>query len=100
MKLGFLLPRLQGTAALQIRNEHWSLDQGLEGVRSLGAVLDEGSFALAVTTHASNVGPLLVRRLQGTAALQVRNEHWSLDQDLEGVRSLGAVLDDGSFVLP
>ena len=46
MKLGFLLPRLQGTAALQIRNEHWSLDQDLEGVRSLGAVLDDGSFVL------------------------------------------------------
>jgi len=55
-------------------------------------VLDDGSFALAVTTHASNVGPLLVRRLQGTAALQVRNEHWSLDQDLEGYANSVAIL--------
>ena len=30
----------------------------------------------------------------------VRNDYWNFDQDLEGVRSLGAVLDDASFVLP
>ena len=29
----------------------------------------------------------------------VRNDYWNFDQDLEGVRSLGAVLDDASFVL-
>jgi len=28
-----------------------------------------------------------------------REDHWSFDQDLEGVRSLGAVLVDASFVL-
>src|SRR5262245_51753043 len=39
-------------------------------------------------------------RLRGTAALQGREDHWSLDQDLEGLRSLGAVLVDPSFVLP
>jgi len=44
------------------------------------------------------LGLYWVPRLRGTATwtatLQVRNDHWSLDQDLEGVRSLGAVLDD------
>jgi hypothetical protein len=30
----------------------------------------------------------------------VRNDYWSFDQDLEGVRSLGAVLDDEDFVCP
>jgi hypothetical protein len=30
----------------------------------------------------------------------VRNDHWSFDQELEGVRSLGAVPVDASFVLP
>ena len=29
----------------------------------------------------------------------VSNDYWSFDQDMEGVRSLGAVLDDASFVL-
>src|SRR6516225_9179680 len=39
-----------------------------------------------------------VPRLQGTAALQARNDHRSFDLDLEGVRSLGAALDDVSFL--
>jgi hypothetical protein len=30
----------------------------------------------------------------------VRNDHWSLDQDLEGAGSLDAVLGNESFVLP
>ena len=30
----------------------------------------------------------------------IRNDHWSFDQDLEGARSLGAVLVAASFVLP
>jgi hypothetical protein len=63
----------------------------MEGVRSLGAALDDGKLCFAATTHASNVGPLLVLRLQGTAALQVRNEHWSLDQDLEGYANSVAI---------
>jgi len=36
-----LVPPLRGTAALQIREDHWSFDRDMEGVRSLGAVLDE-----------------------------------------------------------
>src|SRR5262249_44966855 len=33
----------------------------------------------AATRQASNVGPLWVPRLQRTAALQVKEDHWSLD---------------------
>ena len=43
-------------------------------------------------------GPLSIPRLQGTAALQANNGCRNLDQDLEGVRSLGAALIDESFV--
>jgi hypothetical protein len=39
-----------------------------------------------------------VPRLKGTATLQVRSDHRSFDLDLEGVRSLGAALDDASFL--
>ena len=42
-------------------------------------------------------GPVWVPRLQGTAALQVREDPWSFDKDLEGVRSLGAALVDASL---
>jgi hypothetical protein len=41
---------------------------------------------------------LSVPRLKGTAALQVNDGYRSLDQNLEGVRSLGAALIDKSFV--
>src|SRR5262249_20700519 len=148
----FWVPRLRGTAALQVRNDHWSLDQDLEGVRPLGAVLGDRSFVWSQqgmrptlghywvrgcegpqpSRSGTTIGALIrtwrapgpsapcwaiealfgrnkayvqrrvfywVPRLRGTAALQVRNDHWSLDQDLEGVRSLGAgVLGDRSFV--
>src|SRR6516162_3856096 len=142
--------RLRGTAAFQVREDHWSLEQNLEGVRSRGAVLVDPSFvcpeqglgqrwafvgirgcegpqpsrsgrtigALSKTWRASGPaapcwsiralfasashGPMLGLpwgpRLRGTAALQVREDHWSLEQDLEGVRSRGAVLVDPSFV--
>jgi hypothetical protein len=33
----FCLPRLQGTAALQLNNSHQSFDRDLKGTRSLGA---------------------------------------------------------------
>src|SRR6516162_6065550 len=39
-----------------------------------------------------------VPRLQGTAALQARGDHRSFDLDLESARSLGATLDDASFL--
>ena len=49
--------------------------------------------------HGPNVGSLLVfPRLEGTTVLQVNNGYRSLDAALEGARSLGAVLGDGSFV--
>jgi len=142
------VPRLRGTAALQVREDHWSLEQNLEGVRSRGAVLVDPSFvclnkasanvgpslgsaaardrsprsgrtigALIKTSRAfrsrgavlvdpsfvclskpwANVGPSL-----GSAAARDRSpgqeDHSSLDQDLEGVRSRAAVLVDPSFV--
>src|SRR6516162_3719923 len=37
-----LLPRLQGTAALQVNNRYQSLDRDLEGARSLGAAEPDG----------------------------------------------------------
>src|SRR6516165_1419516 len=45
--------------------------QSLEGVRSLVARADRCKLCSAATSHPSNGGPLLVPRLQGTAALQV-----------------------------
>src|SRR6516165_2890172 len=39
-------------------------------------------------------------RPQGTAALQVRNDYRSFDQEMEGVRSLGVAQGVGSFVWP
>ena len=36
----------------------------------------------------------------GPQPSKVRKDHWSFDQDLGGVRSLGALLVDTSFVLP
>src|SRR5262245_51753042 len=51
-------PRLRGTAALQGREDHWSLDQDLEGLRSLGAVLVDPSF-VSLSKAWANVGPSL-----------------------------------------
>src|SRR5262245_8934312 len=54
------------------------------------------------TTTRSSFRRLLRRRLASTRAklqTMVRNDHWSFDPDLEGVRSLGAALDDRGFVL-
>ena len=34
----------------------------------------------------------------GLQPSKIREDHWSFDQDLEGARSLGAALDDGSSV--
>jgi hypothetical protein len=52
-----------------VRNDHWSFDQDLEGIRSLGAVLIRWNFVLPQKAWA-NIGHLWVSRLQGTAALQ------------------------------
>jgi len=40
------------------------------------------------------------RGCEGPQPSKVRNDYRSFDQALEGVRSLGAVLVDASFVLP
>ena len=61
------VPRLQGTAALQVREDHSSLDHNLEGVRSLGAVLIDPSFVCRNKAWA-NVGPSL-----GSAAARDRS---------------------------
>jgi len=64
-------------------------------------VLDDASFVLPQRGMRANVGPLL-----GSAAARDRSppsqERRSkpCSSILEGVRSLGAVLDDASFVLP
>jgi len=81
------------------QEDHSSLDQDLEGVRSRAAVLVDPSFVCRNKGWA-NVGPSLGSAAARDCSLQVREDHWSLDQDLEGVRSLGAVLIDPSFVLP
>jgi hypothetical protein len=57
-------------ASLQVRNEHWSLDRGLEGARSLGAVQDDASFVYSGQNMWPRSGLYWVLRLQGTAALQ------------------------------
>jgi hypothetical protein len=50
---------------------HWSFDQDLEGVRSLGAVLIDASVVLPRQGMGPMAGLCRVPRLQGTAALQV-----------------------------
>jgi rhodanese-related sulfurtransferase len=45
------------------------------------------------------VGLYWFRGCEGPQPSKVREDHWSFDQDLEGVRSLGAVLGDESSVL-
>jgi hypothetical protein len=72
----YWFPRLRGTAALQVRNGHRTLDRDLEGARSLGATLGDGSFVRSAREKLPNCwGALSVPRLRGTAALQVRNGH-------------------------
>ena len=71
-----------------------AFDQDLEGAGPSAAGLDRCKLCFAAARHAFNLGPLLVPRLQGTAALQVRNDYWGFDQDLEGARSVGAVGND------
>ena len=61
------VPRLQGTAALQVREDHWSVEQNLEGVRSRGAVLVDPSF-VCVSKPWANVEPSL-----GSAAARNRS---------------------------
>ena len=51
---------------------HWSFDQDLEGARSLGAVLIDTCSVLPQQAMRPKVGLYRVPRLQGTAALQVR----------------------------
>ena len=53
-----------------VKNRYWSFDRALEGVRSLGVVLVDGSFVCR-NQACAQVWLLLVPRLQGTAALQV-----------------------------
>jgi len=84
-----------------VRNDHWSFDQDLEGVRSHRRRAGRCKLCSAATTHARNVGPLLVPWLRGTTALQSQERRSKpCSSNLEGVRSLGAVLVDASFVLP
>jgi len=64
-----------GTEAIppkqMVRNDYWSFDQDLEGVRSLGAVLDDGSFVRPGDDRCPTLRVALDPRLQGTAALLV-----------------------------
>jgi|SRR6516162_7998397 len=83
-----------------VRNDYWNFDQDLEGVRSLGAVLDDASFVLSLQGMRLMLDLNQFRGCEGPQPSKVREDHWSFDPDLEGVRSLGAVLDDASFVLP
>src|SRR5215467_13131092 len=57
-----------------------ALIRDLEGVRSLGAALNDASFVLPRQGMGPMVDLCRVPRLRGTAALQVRNGHWSSDQ--------------------
>src|SRR6516165_6948512 len=70
----------------------------LEGVRSLGAGLVDASFVLPRQGMRPMVGPLLVRGCKGLQPSRSGRTIGALI--LEGVRSLGAVLVDASFVLP
>ena len=54
-----------------VRNDHWSFEQDLEGVRSLGAALIDESFVLPQQGMGPMAGLDRVSRLRGTAALQV-----------------------------
>jgi hypothetical protein len=58
--------------------------------------------ALFQADYAIAEGPLRDRSEaimeRGTIEGQVRNDHGGLDRDLEGARSLGATLGEGSFV--
>ena len=50
---------------------HWSFEQDMEGVRSLGAALIDESFVLRQQGMGPMAGLDRVPRLRGTAALQV-----------------------------
>src|SRR5262249_4784797 len=77
------IPRLQGTAALQGQGRFSGRD-GLRAVPFFSLLLGQ----LNLWDGTEPVPPAVSRE-----------DHWSFDQDLEGVRSLGAVLIDASFVL-
>ena len=90
----------RGLQPSKVREDHWSFDRDLEGVRSLGAVLADGSFVWSGEGRGSTLRVLLgFRGCEGPQPSKIREDHWSFDRDLEGVRSLGAALDDGGFVL-
>ena len=61
----------EGPQPSKVRKDHWSFDQDLEGVRSLGAVLVDASFVLPQQGMGPMLGLYWFPRLQGTAALQV-----------------------------
>src|SRR5215475_3573910 len=90
-----LLPRLRGTAALQGQERLWSFGHGIWRASgpsaprwTIGALLgrDEGWVFIGFTAARDRSPPR-----SGTAT-----KLWS--RSLEGVRSLGAVLDDWGFV--
>src|SRR6516225_9103155 len=58
----------EGPQPSKVRKDHWSFDQDLGGVRSLGAVLVDTSFVCAETRHAPNVGAFI-----GSAAARDRS---------------------------
>jgi hypothetical protein len=88
----------KGLQPSKVRKDHWVFDQDLEGVRSLGAVLVDTSFVFAATRHGAKCWAFIgFRGCEGPQPSKVRKDHWIFDQDLEGVRSLGAVLVDTSL---
>src|SRR6516164_11326353 len=76
-----------------VREDHWNFDQGLEGARSLGAVLIAASFVLPQQDMRPMSGVYWLRGCKGLQPSKVGEDQWNFDQDLEGARSLGADAD-------